>query len=167
MLYAGDLGAAPEIFAGAPLNTDDWPHIEFTAPRLTRINAAGDKDWFTGESLAAFYDEVAARTASRADSFLPASADVADARRAGIALYRYALASTRHDDGEAARLEAQVRELVPEVVADGESSDPVASLADARRELAGLRTEEEQMRRRVEEMERRLDELRAEDRSRP
>src|SRR5215470_4349419 len=110
MLYAGDLAAAPELFADAPFNTDDRPRIEFTAPRLTRMNAAGDKDWFTGESLAAFYDQLVARTAGRTDSFLPQGDDVADARRAGLALYRYALAAARRDDTAAAELEAQVRE---------------------------------------------------------
>jgi len=44
MLYAGDLTAVADLFAGALLNTDDRPLIEFLAPRLTRVTAAGDKD---------------------------------------------------------------------------------------------------------------------------
>src|SRR5262249_51750598 len=46
MLYAGDPRTLEESFATAPINTDDRPVIEFFAPRLTRVNAAGDKDWF-------------------------------------------------------------------------------------------------------------------------
>src|SRR5262249_32574267 len=57
MLYAGALDA--DRFAAARLNTDDRPVIEFLAPRMTRMSSAGDKDWFTGEPLAAFYDELA------------------------------------------------------------------------------------------------------------
>src|SRR5262249_54710768 len=59
MLYAGDLTSVADLFAAAPLNTDDRPVIEFLAPRLTRMSRDGDKDWFTGEPLAAFYETLA------------------------------------------------------------------------------------------------------------
>lgn len=159
MLYAGDLTAAADLFDAAPLNTDDRPRIEFTAPRLTRINAAGDKDWFTGEALAAFYDTLATRDRGTPDALLPASPALADARRAGAALYRYALAASQHDDATAAEHEAEVRALVPEVVFGAEGADAMASLSDARRALVGLRIEQEQVRRRLAEMERRLGDL--------
>src|SRR5262249_24626336 len=80
MLYAGRLTAVADLFAAAPLNTDDHPLIEFLAPRLTRMTAAGDKDWFTGESLAAFYDTLEARLRDTADPFLPLSDEVTSAR---------------------------------------------------------------------------------------
>ena len=92
MLYAGDLTAVADLFATAPLNTDDRPIIEFLAPRLTRMTATGDKDWFTGESLTAFYDTLEARLRGVPDPFLPLSDKIAAARRAGTALYHYALA---------------------------------------------------------------------------
>src|SRR3989441_8934922 len=98
MLYVGDLVAAPGLVASGPLNTDDRPLIEFLAPRLTRMSAAGDKDWFTGEALAAFTDTLAERLASTPDRLLPATAAVAAARRGGAALHRYALAARRDDD---------------------------------------------------------------------
>ena len=167
MLYGGDLTAAADLFAAAPLNDDDRPHLEFTAPRLTRISAAGDKDWFTGAALAVFYDAVAARGASASDPLFPASPELGDARRAGAALYRYALAATQGDDAEAARRAAEVRELVPEVVAGAESTDAVAGLADAQRVLIDLRSEQEQVRRRLEEMERRLGELSSAEKDQP
>jgi predicted nucleic acid-binding Zn-ribbon protein len=81
---------------------------------------------------------------------------VAHARRAGTALYHYALASARQDDATAARFQTEVRDLVPEVIAAAEVSNPQANLLDARHELAGLRTEQEEVHRRLQEMEQRL-----------
>jgi len=159
MLYAGNLTAVAELFATAPLNTDDHPLIEFLAPRLTRMTAAGDKDWFTGESLAAFYDILEARLRVAPDSLLPLSDEVVAARRAGTALYHYALAAARHDDMAVARLQAEVRELVPEVILAAESGDPGVSPAVTRQALQGLRAEQEQVRQRLEDMERRLQEI--------
>jgi spermidine synthase len=159
MLYAGDLTSVADLFATAPLNTDDHPLIEFLAPRLTRMTAAGDKDWFTGESLAAFYDILEARLRVAPDALLPLSDEVVAARRAGTALYHYALAAARHDDMTAARLQAEVRELVPEVILAAESGDPGVSTAAARQALQGLRAEQEQVRQRLEDMERRLQEI--------
>jgi hypothetical protein len=77
MLYVGDLCAADELFAGAAENRDDRPVIEFVAPRLTRMTAAGDKDWFTGEQLAGFYTTLEARSEARPDPVLPRSPEVA------------------------------------------------------------------------------------------
>jgi hypothetical protein len=159
MLYLGDLSRAPGLIASGPLNTNDRPLIEFLAPRLTRMSAAGDKDWFTGEALAAFTDTLAERLASTPGRLLPATDAVIAARRAGAALYRYALAARHDDDRGAAHYEADVRRLVPEVVALGERESSVATLADARRTLGTLRTEQERVARELEAMERRLGEL--------
>jgi spermidine synthase len=159
MLYAGNLTAVAKLFATAPLNTDDHPLIEFLAPRLTRMTTTGDKDWFTGEPLAAFYDTLEARLRGAPDPLVPLADDVAAARRAGTALYHYALAAARHDDMTAARLQAEVRELVPEVILAAESGGPGVSTAAARQELQGLRAEQEQVRQRLENMERRLKEI--------
>ncbi len=159
MLYAGDLTAAAHLFASASLNTDNRPLIEFLAPRLTRITAIGDKDWFTGETLATFYDTLAVHLANASDPLLPASDETVAARRAGTSLYHYALAAARHDDVIAARFQAEVRDLVPEVILAAEGGAPKTSLAEAQQDLAGLRREQEQVRRRLEDMERRLGEL--------
>ncbi|HVO27368.1 MAG TPA: fused MFS/spermidine synthase [Candidatus Margulisiibacteriota bacterium] len=159
MLSAGPLTPVAELFAAAPVNSDDRPLLEFTAPRLTRITAAGDKDWFTGEALADFYETLAARTAETPDPLLPATDSVAEARRAGVLLYRYALAATSNDEDGAARLEQEVRTLVPEVVRHAESAETVADLAEARRTLAHLRSQREQVERRVAEIEEHLRQL--------
>jgi spermidine synthase len=159
MLYAGDLTAVADLFAYAPLNTDDRPLIEFLAPRLTRVTAAGDKDWFTGEALAAFYDTLDMRLVGIPSPFTPMSEEVSAARRAGTVLFHYALASSRGDDITATRLQGEVRNLVPQVILAAESANSTASLTEARQELVGLHTEQEQVRRRLEEMERRLREI--------
>ncbi len=153
MLYAGDLRAAADDFAGAPLNSDDRPRVEFLAPRLTRIAASGDKDWFTGEALAAFYERLAARAATT-EPILPATAATREAERAGGVLYRYALAAAHHDPS-ASQLADEVRALVPEVVVASERS--ADDLADTRRDLADLRETQEKVRRELESMERRLE----------
>jgi spermidine synthase len=160
MLYAGDLTTVADLFARAPLNTDDRPLVEFLAPRLTRVSAAGDKDWFIGEALAAFYDRLDARLAGTHDPLFPASAEVDAARRAGTALYRYALAAAQHDDATATRLQGEIWKLVPDVIHAAESQGSVADLTEARQTLAGLQLEQERVQRRLEEMERRLREMR-------
>ncbi len=159
MLAAGNLAAAADLFSGTPINTDDRPLIEFTAPQLTRVNAAGDKDWFTGDALAAFYDRLADHVARAPDPLLPMRDDVADARSAGCAMYHYSLAATRHDDAGAAKLETMVRALVPEVIQAAESTETFGSLTEARRQQARLRTEQALVRQQLEAMEHRLAEL--------
>src|SRR5262249_131565 len=80
--------AARGLVAPGPIESDDQPTIEFLAPRMTRMNAAGDKDWFTGDQLLVFAQALAARS--------PAQDGAGDAaRRAGLALARYALAAPR------------------------------------------------------------------------
>ena len=147
MLELGDLRATPGAIPPGRINTDDRPLIEFLAPRLTRVDATGDKDWFTGEALAAFADELAA----------PAEPDAA--RAAGAALYRYALAMARNDASAAAHFEAAVRRLVPDVVAGAEQEAPITTLAEARRTLSDLEDEQARVRDRLEAVERRLDAL--------
>jgi spermidine synthase len=159
MLYVGDLHAVSDLFVHADVNTDDRPVIEFLAPRLTRMTAAGDKDWFTGEALASFYDTMETRVIRKPDARLPASDEVAEARRAGSALYRHALAAARHDAVASARYEAEVRRLVPEVILAAEAEDGEAGSSDARRTLAGLQAAEEELRRQIEATERRLAEM--------
>src|SRR5512139_3371080 len=83
---------------------------------------------------------------------------------AGKALYRYALAATHHDDLAASHFEAEVRALVPEVVASAEPADTaasngVASLADARMALAALRSQQQALQLELENVQRRLQQL--------
>jgi spermidine synthase len=156
MLYLGDISLVSDLFATAPLNHDDRPVIEFLAPRLTRMSAAGDKDWFTGRALADFTDGLAARLAGTVEPGLPPTEGVAEARRAGAALFRYAIAARAGDATEAERRMIEVRHLVPEVVASAAPSAPFTPLADARRSLDTLRSEQERLQRHLESIEQRL-----------
>jgi spermidine synthase len=156
MLYVADLSVGPDVVESGPLNRDDRPVIEFLAPRLTRMGAAGDKDWLTGEALADYTERLTARVAGRAEPTLPATADVAQARRAGTALFRYAIAATGGDAARAEALMREVSELVPDVVAGANRELGDVGLADVRRTLGSLRVEQERLRQQLQSMEQRL-----------
>ena len=159
MLYAGDLRAVADLFNSAPLNTDDRPLIEFLAPRLTRIGATfNNADWFTGKTLASFYDVLDDRLAGVSDPLLPASKDVADARRAGTALYHYAVAAARHDEITASRYQTEVRELVPEIISAA-AANKSKTKETSQQELTGLHQELEALRRELEDMQQRVRKL--------
>lgn len=156
MLYLGDLSMAPGLFARAPVNRDDRPIIEFLAPRLTRVGASGDKDWFVGGALADFTDDLAERLSGAIEPALPPTEAARDARRAGRVLFRYALAARTGARDEAERRMAEVRGLVPEVVSSGDRARPAPALAEARRTLGALQASQEELRRQVESLEHRL-----------
>ena len=87
---------------------------------------------------------------------LTGSDEVRTARRAGTALFHYAVAATRGDRERAARLEDEVRRLVPDVVAAGERDATATELIAARRDLTALHARETALRRRLDAMEHRL-----------
>ncbi|TMF81755.1 MAG: hypothetical protein E6I07_14390 [Chloroflexi bacterium] len=159
MLYVGNLSVVSDLFASAPLNTDDRPLIEFLAPRLTRVNAISDTDWFTGKTLAEFYDSLERRLAGIPDPSFPASKEIAAARRAGTALYHYTVAATRHDDATAAHYQAEVRELVPEVISAAGARSAKKNVEISQQELEGILRQQEMLRHQLEEMQRRLSKL--------
>jgi spermidine synthase len=158
MLYAGDLSAVAERFAAAPFNTDDHPVIEFLAPRLTRMSQAGDKDWFTGDALAEFYAMLDAQPAMPTAA-LAATDEITAARQAGLALFRYANASARHDDRAARQWEATVRDLVPDVVASADPADEAPPSHDPQEALGRLHADESELRHEMSDMQRRLSDL--------
>jgi spermidine synthase len=159
MLYVGNLRAVADLFSSAPLNTDNQPLIEFLAPRLTRVNATDTPDWFTGKTLASFYDTLETRLAGTPDPLFPASQEIAAARRAGTALYHYAVASARHDDIAARRYQTEVRDLVPEVVAAAGPAAASPAIGQSQPDTQQLLQQQELLRRQLEEMQRRLDQL--------
>lgn len=149
MLYAGDLRAIADDFAAAEVNSDDRPVIEFRAPRLTRMGKTGDKDWFVGAALVDFYDRLLARDPRSDGTFVDGDTDVAGARRAGLAMVRYALAEADGDTASAERFQADVRMLVPDVVA---AADAGTSGESPSASLSALRQEQESVRRRLDRM---------------
>jgi spermidine synthase len=160
MLYGGNLRAAADIFDDAPITSDDHPLIEFLAPRFTRVAATfKNPDWFTGQRLAAFYDNIEKRSAGAPDPFFADSKELYDARRAGTALYHYAVAAAQHDDTTAARYQKEVRDLVPEVVSAAGSTRSTSANEKSEAALAELLKQQERLRQQLEEMHRRLNEL--------
>ena len=108
MLHFAALDQVPDLFARTSRNTDDRPVIEFLAPRLTRMDARGDRTGFTGASLATFYDALAPRTATGRDPFLPSALDVAAPGVPDRALSLLARRA-RHDAATSDAREAEVR----------------------------------------------------------
>src|SRR5207302_11110419 len=119
-------------------------------------DADGDKDWLRGEARANNTDTLTAGTAGLPDTALPATAEMAEARQAGAALFRYAIAATRGDAGRADALMREVGRLVPDVIASAEREAPSAELTDVRRNLGRLRSEQERLRQQLQSMEQRL-----------
>ena len=160
MLSAGNLRAVADLFDGVPLNTDDRPLIEFLAPKYTRVAATFENaDWFTGKNLGSFYDTIEKRSAGTTDLLLPPSKEMTDARRAGTALYHYAVAMAQHDDTTANRYQLEVRQLVPDVVLAAGATNSTITIDKAQPDLEQLLKQQEQLRHQLEEMQQRLNAL--------
>ena len=74
--YAGN--AASGLFADAPINTDDWPLIEYLAPRTHRAVIAGRANWLTGQARDQLYADLLAALPPEDDPHL---AQLDDAQR--------------------------------------------------------------------------------------
>jgi hypothetical protein len=153
MLFIGDLSTRRGALAATPVNGDEHPVLEFLAPRLTRMNAEGDKDWLRGETLADYTDALAA---GPEDPTLAPAREMAEARRAGAALFRYAIAATKQDAARAEALMREVSALVPDVIASAEREASGGEIADVRRSLGRLRSDQERLREQLKSMEQRL-----------
>jgi spermidine synthase len=155
MLYLGDLSLVPGLIPDGAVNRDEHPVIEFMAPRLTRMSASGDKDWLMGAALADYTEAMRRKLGDHVESTLPATPVATDARRAGLTLFRYALAATRGDTAQADALMREVNRLVPDVVAAAREGT-ASGLADVRRTLDSLRSEQERLRQQLQSIERRF-----------
>ena len=130
--------------------------MEFLAPRLTRMNALGDKDWLTGAALADYTEALTARLAGKPEPALPPTEEMSQARRAGAALFRYAIAATQGDTAQAQRLMREISSLVPDVIAGVEGEAPAAQIAEVQRNLGQLQSDQERLRRQLQSIEQRL-----------
>ncbi|MGL4415237.1 fused MFS/spermidine synthase [Roseinatronobacter monicus] len=74
--YAGN--AASGLLADAPINTDDWPLIEYLAPRTHRAVIAGRANWLTGQARDQLYADLLAALPPEDDPHL---AQLDDAQR--------------------------------------------------------------------------------------
>lgn len=60
LFYGGNLTAARSLFEDSPVNTDNRPVIEYTAPRTYRRKTAAETSWFVGAPFAELVDKVQA-----------------------------------------------------------------------------------------------------------
>jgi spermidine synthase len=89
LLYQGNLGRAPELLAGAPLERDARPRVEYRAAIAHREKRAGRSSAFAGEGLVDFYERVFDRVPPEGDPYLARIAPAARGLpRAGLALLR-------------------------------------------------------------------------------
>jgi hypothetical protein len=119
MHYGGNLTPAAGLFADSPVNTDDRPFIEYSAPLSHARTKAGLEQRFRGESLAGFYDLMLRITPPGEDPYLKDAGDAAPLLvRAGNRLHShriYTQLRNRHAAGKALhdynRLVAETRSL--------------------------------------------------------
>ena len=70
LFYAGNLTAAHELVADAPINTDDRPVIEYLAPETPMEVVAGRAGWLTGFALSRLWARLADAVPLDDDPFL-------------------------------------------------------------------------------------------------
>ncbi len=96
LFYAGNVTAGPTLLASAPVNTDDFPVIEYLAPVTQREQRAGRASWLTSQDLIALYDDMRSQVPPAQDPFLA----LLDDEGRGYVDAGYSLAqafSARHD----------------------------------------------------------------------
>ncbi len=72
LYYAGNLTRAAGLFANSPINTDDRPVVEYSAPVSYASTKAGTDQWFRGEPLLTFYKLLLRITPPEEDPYLVA-----------------------------------------------------------------------------------------------
>lgn len=114
LLYAGNVGASRELFANAPLNTDDHPYIEYTMPKTQRRAEAGEVDWLRGDAFLQVTRDLFAATPPGED---PALARLDGAQQAyiaaGVDLYATGVLLAENRIPEAAALYRRFLATVP------------------------------------------------------
>lgn len=118
MLYAGNLSLVADRFAGLPINTDDRPLLEYLAPRILGSGGrepAQGKEWFVGQTLAAFYRQLHADVLEQSDPIFPDQAPVhREYRMAGEFFYTFNVMVALGRTEIAAQVLEQVVDLLPE-----------------------------------------------------
>ena len=87
--YAGNLSQSGILDADGPLNTDDWPLLEYEAPRR---QGRKDRSLFIGMDLARFYETLLKALPPEQDPYLKnLTSETQGYVRAGLSYYRYAV----------------------------------------------------------------------------
>jgi spermidine synthase len=107
--YAGNLARASSLVANAPVNTDDRPRIEYTAPVTQRRVGARKDHWFTQDRLLGFLEALRAAVPWESDPYLEGLTDRERGYcQAGLLLFK---GKVERDMGDEAAAEATTREL--------------------------------------------------------
>ncbi len=117
--YQGSLSAARAMLEDHPLNSDDRPFIEYSAPVTHRRKRTGDARAFRGSELVSFYDATFEALPPEGDPFLAQlSAAQRTLPRAGLDLYRAAVARASGDSEGYARAMQRYRDATAETPPD-------------------------------------------------
>lgn len=109
--YAGN--AASQLFADAPVNTDDRPLIEYLAPRTHRAVIAGQARWLTGTERDRLYSDLMGALPPDADPYLTRLTDAQRALPRAGAVYAAWRGQQQRDDPRAPRAWQEFKALTP------------------------------------------------------
>jgi spermidine synthase len=123
MLYAGNLSQAGQRFADLPINTDNRPLLEYLAPRIgssNREEPVGAKQWFVGQSLAAFYRQLHEEVLALEDPLFPGQTLAhREYRMAGELFYSFNVMAALGQHELAGKALEQAVDLLPESLSPG------------------------------------------------
>ncbi|MBW2281907.1 MAG: fused MFS/spermidine synthase [Deltaproteobacteria bacterium] len=119
--YQGNLTAARALLADAPVNTDDRPYVEYSAPITHRRKRSGDAAAFRGDALLEFYDAVFSAAPPESDPLLAGvRAGWRRIPRAGLDLFRSrVLQQAGEDEAALAAFARNERELAAALADSG------------------------------------------------
>jgi spermidine synthase len=114
LFYAGNLTANRDRFAGAAINTDDMPLIEYQAPIAQREQAGGARPWFISFPLAQFEAALFRAIPPARDPYLARlTPEEREFALAGMDLFSAILQREAGNSAEAERHAASFRAHVP------------------------------------------------------
>lgn len=113
--YAGNLTEAQAAVSPGPLNTDDWPVIEYRAPVTHRNERSGAEQWFRSLRLASFYEKVWQQTPPEEDPYLRRlDGEQIGYIRAGLDYYQWAVLERLGRREEALSHRREFEKRIPE-----------------------------------------------------
>jgi len=112
LYYQGNLSAASELLREYPINSDDRPFIEYSAPMTHRRKRSGEAESFRNAPLLAFYDAIFAAVPPESDPVLASlSSAQRELPRAGLDLYRSLVLRRAGEEEEAAEARRRYRQV--------------------------------------------------------
>ena len=98
LFYAGNLSQVADLFKSYQINTDNFPVIEYLAPRTHRAQKAKIKDWFVNEELISLLKRIHEFSGPETDLFLVnLTAQQRQHYTAGLHLHEYEIAKLSAD----------------------------------------------------------------------